>query len=624
VKRPGLILVAAAVVAAATSLAAAAGAAVTPSLRLTPIGRVAFPDRKYVVDLPADAAIAPSHVRVTENGLPVRDLLFSPLQSSGLKSAVVLAIDASDSMAGAPAEAAVDAARAFVDRRGPNEQVGLVTFNGAVHVLEPPTTDAAALRRTLAHPLALAYGTHIFDAIDGSLAALRHAGVPTGAIVVLSDGTDVGSNATVDAAVREAAAQHVRVFTVGLQSKTFDASTLQSIATRTGASYAEATSAAQLKPIYSELSKRLADEYLLQYRSVAAPQSHVVLRVTLEGAGTGNAEYSAPTPSQLPPFHRSLLSRFLLSGLSLAFLVLLVIGLLGYALSVTLERGRSRLVERIHAFGSGGVAVAAKPGRKSPHRRIAASGSRHASGWIRKLERDLDIANMDYRATSVVAGTLVATLLLVVVFSLIATPMALLGMITPFVARSFIGRKLRGVRDEFSEQLPTNLHVLASALRAGHSFAGALAVTVDNSEEPSRRELRRVVSDDRLGIPTDEALRRGAERMASRDLEQVALVAELQRTTGGNIAEVLDTVVETIRDRQDVRRMAQTLTAQGRMARWILSGLPVVTGLAFYVIDPDVMKPMLVSTGGQFALVFAAMMIVAGSFVIQRVIQIEV
>src|SRR5205823_7998350 len=67
-----------------------------------------------------------------------------------------------------------------------------------------------------------------------------------------------------------------------------------------------------------------------------------------------------------------------------------------------------------------------------------------------------------------------------------------------------------------------------------------------------------------------------AKRMNSRDLEQVALVAELQLTTGGNVAEVLDVVVGTIRDRQDVRRLLKTLTAQGRMARWILTGLPIV------------------------------------------------
>jgi tight adherence protein B len=112
--------------------------------------------------------------------------------------------------------------------------------------------------------------------------------------------------------------------------------------------------------------------------------------------------------------------------------------------------------------------------------------------------------------------------------------------------------------------------------------------------------------------------------MANRDLEQVALVAELARTTGGNSAEVLDGVIESIRERGDVRRLVRTLTVQGRMARWILTGLPVITGLAFYALQPDVVGPMFHSGIGQVLLVIAAGMVAAGSVVIQRLVEIDV
>ena len=81
--------------------------------------------------------------------------------------------------------------------------------------------------------------------------------------------------------------------------------------------------------------------------------------------------------------------------------------------------------------------------------------------------------------------------------------------------------------------------------------------------------------------------------MANRDIEQVALLAELQRTAGGNSAEVLDTVVGTIRDRADMRRLVRTLTAQGRMARWILTGLPIFLTAFLWLVHPDVMKDVL-------------------------------
>jgi tight adherence protein B len=122
----------------------------------------------------------------------------------------------------------------------------------------------------------------------------------------------------------------------------------------------------------------------------------------------------------------------------------------------------------------------------------------------------------------------------------------------------------------------------------------------------------------------DDAIRRVAVRMASRDLEQVALLAELQLTTGGNAAEVLDVVVGTLRERADVRRLVRTLTAQGRMARVILTALPVLTGLAFWAVQPGLFGPFAHSGGGQIAFVIAGILIGLGSLVIQRIVEIEV
>jgi tight adherence protein B len=98
----------------------------------------------------------------------------------------------------------------------------------------------------------------------------------------------------------------------------------------------------------------------------------------------------------------------------------------------------------------------------------------------------------------------------------------------------------------------------------------------------------------------------------------------LQRTAGGNAAEVLDTVVETVRERAEIRRLAQTLTAQGRMARWILSLMPVVLALLMLATSAKLMKPFLTSGIGQVAIVFSALMVVAGSFWIKKIVEIEV
>ena len=113
-------------------------------------------------------------------------------------------------------------------------------------------------------------------------------------------------------------------------------------------------------------------------------------------------------------------------------------------------------------------------------------------------------------------------------------------------------------------------------------------------------------------------------KMANRDIEQVALLAELQRTSGGNSAEILDTVVHTIRERAEMRRLVRTLTAQGRMARWILTALPIFLAAFLWLVHPDLMASFFSSGIGQISLLAAAAMVATGSLIIQRIIDIEV
>jgi tight adherence protein B len=112
--------------------------------------------------------------------------------------------------------------------------------------------------------------------------------------------------------------------------------------------------------------------------------------------------------------------------------------------------------------------------------------------------------------------------------------------------------------------------------------------------------------------------------MASRDLEQLGLVAELQREAGGNAAEVVDRVAETVRERFDLKRLIQTLTMQGRMSRWIVSALPVGIVLILQVENPHYLHPLLASVTGKVFFGFAAAWAVAGSFVIKKIVEIEV
>ncbi len=455
------------------------------------------------------------------------------------------------------------------------------------------------------------------------MALLSEAKLSAGSIVLLSDGADIGSRHSLDEVVAAANVQRVRIFTVGLRSGAFDAGPLRAIAGRTGGSYAEARSAAELESVYEALSEQLAGEYLIRYRSAARPMSQVEVAIEVAGAGTALTAYVAPTPSLLAPYHRSPVSRFLLSGSS-PVLTSLVFGLLVCLLLLALtRRPKTTVVDRVQTFANGRLGATSQHAATTALR--AATRNRYASGWWADLERDLELARMTVTPRQVAGMTLGGTFLLALVGLMLGSPLfALFALTTPFIARMVVRRKLKAVRDEFADQFPASLQVLASALRAGHSFNGALGVVVDNAHEPARSELARVVQDDRLGVLPEEAMRKLGRRMANRDIEQVALLAELQRTSGGNSAEILDTVVATIRERAEIRRLVKTLTAQGRMARWILTGLPIFVVAFFWVVHPDVMKQFFTSGVGQVLLLLATSMLVAGSLVIQRIIDIEV
>ena len=194
----------------------------------------------------------------------------------------------------------------------------------------------------------------------------------------------------------------------------------------------------------------------------------------------------------------------------------------------------------------------------------------------------------------------------------------------PLAARSVIRYRATRARRRFEDQLPDNLQVMASALRAGHSFVAALSVMVKDAPEPSRKEFRRVVQDEQLGVSVEKSLEVVHDRMRCEDVIYVGLIATLQRETGGNTAEVLDKVVETMRERGKLRRLVRTLTAQGRLGGWIVTALPVLMIIFLNLFRPNYLEPLTERTIGWFILILAGLMVVLGAYCIRRIVDIKV
>jgi tight adherence protein B len=151
-----------------------------------------------------------------------------------------------------------------------------------------------------------------------------------------------------------------------------------------------------------------------------------------------------------------------------------------------------------------------------------------------------------------------------------------------------------------------------------------MAVAVTDAPQPTKREFERVLADEKLGVPLENGMAVVARRMENRDLEQVTLVASLQRDTGGNTAEVLDRVADTVRERQELRRLVATLTAQGRMSRWVVTALPIVLTLVISAMSPTYLEPLFHTTAGQVMLAISVVLLISGSLAIKKIVNIKV
>jgi len=612
--------------AVAATLATSAQADTSGFTHLTQIGRVRAPERGFLLDLPPATRVTRERIAVLENGRSISGFSFAPIQAVSGRFGVVLVIDASDSMRGAASKGALEAARAFVRRAGASERIGLVAFNQKATVLVRPAQGEEALRAALSTPVGLARGTHIYDAIDTALQQLRETDLSSGSVVLLSDGADTGSRLDEQRLEERARAAHARVFTVGLRSPSFDAATLRRIARGTGGSYSEAASAADLASIYDTLGRQLSTEYVIRYHSETAPGTHVTVSVRVAGVGAVSTSYVTPRPAPIAPFHRSLFERFWSSPVSMILIALMIAALAaGGALLLSRASGGT-FMKRIGEFVTLAAPEHERANRSALTTKVftGAEESLAKTQWWAQFNEELEIARISIPAVHILFGAIFGTVLAAIVLYLIAPIFMVFALGVPFIVRELVRRKLKKVRDDFAEQLPDNLQVLASALRAGHSFVGALAVVAQDAPDPAQREFQRVVADDQLGVPIEESLRDVAVRMESTELEQVGLLAELQRESGGNMAEVLETVVETIRERFDLRRLVKTLTAQGRLARWILTLLPVFLALAISLLNPSYMRPLFATTPGQVLVAIAMAMLVTGSLVIKRIVNIKV
>lgn len=198
------------------------------------------------------------------------------------------------------------------------------------------------------------------------------------------------------------------------------------------------------------------------------------------------------------------------------------------------------------------------------------------------------------------------------------------GLVFVLAPLMWLVRRANKVSAKVDRQLPDVLGALASSLRSGHSLLQAVEAASERTSAPLGPQLARVVHEMRLGRSMEDALTSMADRMGSTDLRWTVRAMIIQSRTGGRLADILDTLAEFMRDREEVRREVRALTADGRLSAWILSLLPVgVTG-ALLVMSPDYLAPLVNEAAGLAMIAGAVVLMVAAIVWIRRVVRVEV
>ncbi len=204
----------------------------------------------------------------------------------------------------------------------------------------------------------------------------------------------------------------------------------------------------------------------------------------------------------------------------------------------------------------------------------------------------------------------------------LAAIFAALGWVAPaFYLRWRQRRRTR----KFNDQLGDTLTLLSNALKAGYSFPQAMATISRSAEPPIADEFARATREIQLGVSTDDALNHMVIRVGSEDFDLMVTAVQVQRIVGGNLAEILDTIAHTIRERIRIKGEIRTLTAQARASAYIIALLPIALAFILSVISPGYFGPMLKFPGpGPFMLGIALVMIALGFGILMRIVKIEV
>ncbi|GII25617.1 VWA domain-containing protein [Planosporangium mesophilum] len=584
--------------------------------------------------LPPGAELDGSGLTVDLDGTPVRATVVpapEPSPTAAPERTVVLVLDTSGSMEGARLTAAKAAAGGYADALPADVRLGLVSVSDRPATVLEPSADRTAFRAAVAG-LKARGGTALYDGVRQAAGLLTGGGQRR--IVVLSDGVDTNSTAPPAAVGAQLAGAGITLDGIAYGP---DASSpaMTALATGTGGRMVTAGDAASLRTAFAGIAAALrppvaAVTVTVPGRLAGADATlHVALTAggtTLTSAATSVSLPAGPGPVAVSVPRSPRWPLYL--GLAATVVAVPLAAFAGMYLLVRRSTVRTRL-RQLDSFGSAaGPALRAR--EESSVLRAALSASEYAitrRGLGGRIQADLDRAGINLRPAewmlaraggAALSGVLFAVLLPWLLGLLLGAAVGWLG--------TGLYRRLRAARRarRFNDELPDALQLVVSALRSGFSFPQAIAALVAEGDEAVSGEFGRALAETRLGGELEEALLRVAERNSSDDLAWLVMAIRVQREVGGGLSEVLETAVETMRERGRLRRHVRALSAEGRLSAWVLVAMPVVLAAFMFATRREYLRPLYTTPLGLMMLVGSVLMMGFGTFWMTRVIKVEV
>ena len=599
------------------ALAPAAGADETLTVVSTDVG--AYPDVRMVMAVPTaagDRSLTTSAVTVTEAGKS-RPVTLEALPAEQLE--VALVIDTSGSMQGAPLAAAKAAAQAFVQQLPTSVPVSVIGFGASPSVVSPRSTNRPAQLAAI-RAMAASGQTALYDALGTALVQLQQPGAGARRMaVLLTDGGDTASATTLEATADAMAAAKVPLFAVELRTNESSPAALARLTSRSGGRVVPAADPAGLAGAFDSVARQLVRQHAVTYRSEANGATDVDVAVDLAGT-RATTRVRLDLPAGAPPASGG---PAVAAGAQagddwplLAGGALFGAGLLGLLLAYFLTRTpRARGL----AAAKRGIALADVTDRAES---VGDSLLRRRGG-VAAVARTLETAGVDLRPGELLAGITAGAALLLVAGWVLIGPLAglVLAFSVPLGARVVVHVLTVQRCNRFSEQLSDTLQILAGNLRAGHGLAQSIDTVARESDAPTNEEFRRLTIETRLGRDLVESLDALADRMGSEDFEWLVQAVQIQREVGGDLAEILDTVASTVRDRTRIRRQVSALSAEGRISAWVLMVLPFGLGAAMALTNGGYLSPLYSTATGLWLLAGGAGLLTIGGFWLRRIVK---